>query len=297
LADTEDQKPAATASAANASETTEPISLQEFFETIPPTQGRVVTDLCTGVQTSTGWRYHLETPPLLLHCAEEACNGLRIFRAPEDQNTRIPGNLFIKYLCSNCLKGTKLYAIHARPGSQGAAHGVCYKYGELPVFGPPTPTRLLRLFGADREIFLRGRRCENQGLGIGAFVYYRRVVESHKNQILDEIIRVAQKIGASAELLATLERAKEEIQFSKAMAATKDAIPQMLLIEGQNPLTLLHSALSIGLHDKSDEECLEIAQSVRAVLVELADRISQALKDEAELKTAVSHLMKVQQQG
>jgi hypothetical protein len=53
--------------------------------------------------------------------------------------------------------------------------------------------------------------------------------------------------------------------------------------------------LSTGLHDKSDEECLELAQSIRAVLVELAERLGQALKDEAELKTAVSRLMKVRQ--
>jgi hypothetical protein len=142
---------------------------------------------------------------------------------------------------------------------------------------------------------LKGRRCENQGLGIGAFVYYRRVVESHKNQILDEIVRVAQKVSAPAEMVATLEAAKTEIQFSKALASVKNAMPQLLLIDGHNPLSLLHSALSTGLHDKSDEECLELAQSIRAVLVELAERLGQALKDEAELKTAVSRLMKVRQ--
>jgi hypothetical protein len=169
---------------------------------------------------------------------------------------------------------------------------VCYKFGELPAYGPPTPARLIRLFGRDRESFLKGRQCENHGLGIGAFVYYRRVVESHKNQILDEIIRVAKKIAAPDDMVKTLEAAKVEIQFKTALASVKNAIPQSLLVNGQNPLTLLHSALSVGLHEQTDESCLELAQAVRVVLVELAERMGQALKDEAELDAAVKRLMK-----
>jgi hypothetical protein len=166
------------------------------------------------------------------------------------------------------------------------------KFGEWPSFGPPTPARLIRMFGKDRDIYLKGRRCENLNLGIGAFTYYRRVVENQKNQILDEIIRVSQKIGASAEMLKVLEDAKSENQFSKALEMVKDAIPPALFINGHNPLTLLHSALSDGLHERTDEQCLELAHDARVVLVELAERLGQALKDEAELNTAVTRLMK-----
>jgi hypothetical protein len=198
---------------------------------------------------------------------------------------------YITYLCSNCRETQKTYSLHAIHRENGS--GQCYKFGEHPTYGPPTPARLIRLFGKDRETFLKGRQCENHGVGIGAFVYYRRVVESHKNQIIDEVIRVSKKIGASSQMLKTLEAAKEEIQFSKALASVKDAIPQALLINGQNPLTLLHSALSVGLHDQTDETCLELAHDVRVVLIELAERLGQALKDEAELDTAVSRLMNV----
>ena len=134
-----------------------------------------------------------------------------------------------------------------------------------------------------------------QGLGIGAFVYYRRVVENHKSQILGEIIRVAQKLEVPEDKLQTLEDAKNEKQFSKAVQSAKDAIPQSLLINGQNPLTLLYSALSIGMHEQTDEKCLELAHDVRVVLIELSERLGQALKDEAELDSAVSRLMKARQ--
>lgn len=72
----------------------------------------------------------------------------------------------------------------------------------------------------------------------------------------------------------------------------KDAIPESLLINGHSPIKLLHSALSEGVHALSDEECLDFAGSIRIVLGELSERLSQALKDEAELTKALSTLMK-----
>ena len=142
-------------------------------------------------------------------------------------------------------------------------------------------------------MFLKGRRCEIQGLGIGAFVYYRRVVEDQKDRILAEIIKVAQAISAPAEAIAALQAAQSEHQFGKAMDDVKDAIPQRLLIEGQNPLTLLHSALSKGVHNHSDETCLGLATDIRLVLGELAELLGHALKDERELKKAVSRLRRL----
>ena len=69
-------------------------------------------------------------------------------------------------------------------------------------------------------------------------------------------------------------------------------MPESLLINGHSPILLLHSALSEGVHVLSDEQCLELAGSVRIVLGELSDGLSQALKDEAELTKALSTLMK-----
>jgi hypothetical protein len=279
----------------------EAITFAEFLESVPPSQARKVTGLWEQTVQRSGSTYvELQTPQLLLHCTSDTCNGLRFFRYltgikvfPSDSNKEF--STFITYLCSNCRRTRKFYSLQLCRDVTGGS-GSSYKYGERPPYGPPTPARLIRLFGQDREIFLKGRQCENHALGIAAFVYYRRVVENHKNQILDEIIRVSKKIGAPPETLAVLQAAKEEHQFSKALEMVKDAIPQALLINGQNPLTLLHSALSVGLHQQTDETCLELAHGVRVVLIELAERLSQALKDEAELNAAVSRLMNVRQE-
>lgn len=149
--------------------------------------------------------------------------------------------------------------------------------------------RLLTLFGKDRQLFLKGRRSESHGLGIGAFSYYRQIVEGHKDRLLDEIIKVAKKVAP--DMVAGLEAAKAENQFSKAVSSVKDGLPPVLFIDSHNPLTLLHSALSEGMHAATDEECLQAAHDVRVVLAELAERIGAALKDQAELNAAISRLI------
>ena len=88
-----------------------------------------------------------------------------------------------------------------------------------------------------------------------------------------------------------LHEAIGETQFKRALDIAKDVMPESLLIYGQSPILLLHRALSRGVHELSDERCLELARDVRVVLAELSERLSSVSKDETELKKAVSALM------
>jgi len=279
----------------NTEEVETPIDFNDFLESFPPSSLAEVGNLALKRQPSGSMPgYFLNIPEIQLHCGSASCNGLRFFRNAGNPDVSLllnqDINIYLAYYCANCRSNFKTFAIRVSIPKAGTS-GVCYKYGEYPNYGPPTPSKLIKLIGPDRELFLQGRRCENQGLGIGAFVYYRRVIESQKNRILDEIIKVSEKLGVSAEKIQALNLAKQETQFSKAIDSVKDAIPQALLINGHNPLLLLHSALSDGLHERTDDYCLELANSIRVILAELSEKLSQALKDEAELNHAVSRLL------
>jgi hypothetical protein len=274
----------------------EAIPFAQFLESVPPSTFRPVLGLRKELHRSNGTTYvQIATPELSLHCTSDACNGSRFFRFENGDLTIGRGVdrrlTFLTYVCSNCRMTRKVFSLWIWV-PRDADDGKCFKFGEYPNYGPTTPPRLLRMFGGERETFLRGRRCENQGLGIGAFAYYRRVVENQKNKIIDEIIKASNRIGAPPDVIEMLEKAKEEIQFSNALSSVKDVVPPALLINGHNPLKLLHKALSGGIHARTDEQCLERAHDVREVLAGLAERIGQALKDEAELNLAVSRLMK-----
>lgn len=179
----------------------------------------------------------------------------------------------------------------ARVYKSGEPQGKCYKFGEIPPYGPHVPSKLIKLIGPDRDLFLQGRRCESQGLGIGAFTYYRRVVENQKDRILTKIMKTAKRIGAPQVTIDKLNASIKETQFKRALDSAKDVIPDKLFINNQNPILALHHVLSGGVHEFSDERCLELARDVRVVLGALSERLSSVLKDDAEIGSALSNLM------
>jgi len=267
----------------------EPMTWVDFLQGHPPGSKVAVKDAC---RHACGEIYLL-LPELQLFCPKDTCNAYMFFATQSGMGPLSEAWTFgyITYRCRNCQDYSKTFALAIRKGE--ALDATAYKFGELPPFGPPVPPRVIRLIQPDRELFLRGRRCENQGLGIGAFTYYRRVVENQWGRLVGEIMRVARAINAPQPTICALEAAIAEQQFSRAVKGLKDAVPSVLLINGHNPLILLHAALSYGVHNLPDEECLELATSIRAVLVELAEKLGQALKDEKELSGAVTKLLEV----
>jgi hypothetical protein len=272
------------------------LTVKAFFEGVPPGKSESVE--CLGIAVrGHGLSWEMQIPTIQLHCNNEACSGIRFFEPTDTKNLR-PGEQrehFITFVCRNCKHTRKTYAIWSRL-NRDDMNGELMKFGEFPPFGPPTPARVIAIIGGERDYFLKGRRAENQGLGIAAFAYYRRVVENQKTRIIEEVIRVAQKIGAAKVVIDDLNAARDETQFSRAVEAIKHGVPESLLIGGHNPLSLLHSALSEGLHAQTDQQCLELATSIRVVLTELVERMSIALKEELELNTAVSKLLQVSAQ-
>lgn len=271
------------------------ITFRKFLENSPPGSISLISDLTGNMHSDgRGTQYaYLSLPELSLHCGHESCRGVRFFQATGDQSLspNVVANVFVTYTCKNCSSQKKLYALTVRLTKGGGKSGVAFKIGEEPAFGSPLAAKLISLIGPDRELFIKGRRAENQGLGIGAFAYYRRVIENQKDRIFDEIIRVCKRLKADPSTISDLELAKQETQFSKAVESVKHGLPQALLVNGHNPLSLLHSALSEGLHAQTDETCLELATSIRLVLGDFTERVSQVLKDEAELNSAISRLL------
>lgn len=266
------------------------ITFAEFLESHPPNNFIIVNEIFENGTYGAG--YKLIIPQIQLHCSHRTCNGKRFYdctSGDEFASARKLNNYFLVYECRNCQFDIKTFSIRVDIIDKSFAKVI--KYGEFPAYGPPTPSRMIKLIGPDRNNFLKGRQCENQGLGIGAFTYYRRVVESQWTRFVESIISVAKQINAPQPMLDDLERTKCDFRFSKSIEDTKAAIPAALLINGHNPLTLLHSALSQGVHDLSDEECLDLAASIRVILAELSEKISNALKDEREIQDAVTRLL------
>jgi hypothetical protein len=188
----------------------------------------------------------------------------------------------------------KVFALKAVQEGENKCSGVCSKIYQEPTFGSPIPKRLFQIIGeANRDHFLQARRAIARGLGIGAYGYYRRIVENTKFDLVGSVLQVAEATNAPATQIELLKKAQAESQFSKAIEILRDvaAIPAVLLIDGHNPLALLHDLLSEGIHQLSDCECLERSREAEIVLCEIADRMQIAMTERRTVKAAITSIM------
>lgn len=238
-----------------------------------------------------------------VHCDHEKCNGVRRHEK-HDRTTQGLGKNhsyhFVVYVCSNCTTSVKIFGLKVVTEGEGTRAGVCTKIYQEPTFGSPIPKRLFQVIGeANRDYYLQARRAIARGLGIGAYAYYRRMVENTKFALVHSVLEVAQATNASPAQIQLLKKAQTETQFSKAieMLRGEGEIPAVLLIDGHNPLALLHDLLSEGIHQLSDAECLDRAQEAEIVLCEIADRMQVAMTERKAVKAAISNILRRKKEG
>jgi len=296
-----------------------PVSWADFLATYPPNKETDVTGMGRHM-TGRGPNFVIDTPDLSLHC--DICGGSRTFHCEEHGNTQLAYNYlnkrFLIYVCANCpgpQKTRKLYAVLCRwnftvradrtavagkpvvenisPRPKEENRQIAIKLGELPPFGPiPSPKliKLIKLVKPDRALFEIGQRAKAEGMGIGAFAYYRRVVENHRTALFDKLILAAERLNINANVIEALRKDRDNWQFSQSLDQLKVVMPERLKVKGHNPLALLHRAISHDLHRESDEMCLEAARDIRVVLTYLAEQLDEVLRDQSELEKTVSRL-------
>lgn len=59
----------------------------------------------------------------------------------------------------------------------------------------------------------------------------------------------------------------------------------------QGSRSFVHQALSQGLHEDTDDACLDMATAIRTILAKLSEKLSLVLKEEAELKRSLDLLI------
>jgi hypothetical protein len=267
------------------------IKFEDLLSKFPPGELYAIRNL--GISRSPSSAPILNKPRLKLYCPDDFCSGLRFFDAHQTQKVALTekwSSVFLHYSCSNCRSRSKIFAVMARWNAV-ADEGEAVKIGEWPPFGPQIPARLTTIAGQSKALFLMGCRAEMQGLGIGALVYYRKVLENQKNHIIDEIIRVARRTHPSEPQIERLKAGRGEKEFKKAAEIISDAIPQVLLINDYNPLALLEQALSKGSSMEKDHDALRLAAAIRKILTELSELMARALEDQTDLEEAVSTIL------
>jgi hypothetical protein len=150
-----------------------------------------------------------------LFCGDESCNRKTFFdsQGKESINPPRPGfsrDFLLYFRCRHCRVTKKTFALRLTRLEKDKF--AARKFGEIPAFGPPLPSRLINLFKPDAELLKRGFSAEILGF-VAAIIYYRRVVENQRNRLIDALIEVGKAEGMDAAKVQQLERAKQSKQF------------------------------------------------------------------------------------
>jgi hypothetical protein len=172
------------------------------------------------------------------------------------------------YLCTHCQIFERVFYIATDEESKWLM-----KVGQYPAWEIHGNPLINKLLGKHADNYKKGLVCESQSYGIGAYGYYRRIIEETIDEMLDEISQLL--VGDEHSIFSeALVKTKKTVVTQEKIDLVKDLLPAILRPNGMNPLSVLHSSLSEGLHAASDEACLEQAVVIREVLIFLVNQVA-----------------------
>jgi hypothetical protein len=212
-------------------------------------------------------------PAINMHC--ETCHSIQTFNMTNDywefyEYVNVPAGgtkVRLLYQCQACKKFTRQFQIYISPNLD-----YIYKFGQYPEWEIKLDKNLENILGRHSKTFRKGLVCESQGYGIGAFAYFRRIIEEIIDELLDSISDLIDTENKER-YLAALEATKKTRVTQEKIDLVKDLLPSILKPNGMNPLGVLHSELSEGLHAATDESCLENASHIKGILTFLINQI------------------------
>ncbi|MDQ8020938.1 MAG: hypothetical protein REI94_03810 [Moraxellaceae bacterium] len=215
------------------------------------------------------------------HCPE--CGQHSVFTARKNNfssNSHYTNYVFsLLFRCSRDSTHQALFIFRAHKG-------ILQKIGQIPSLADlalPDLRKYRKVLGADRfKELTRAIGLTTHGVGVGAFVYLRRIFES----LIDDAHRVASADAGWDEDSYSRARMDEKIGLLKAH------LPDFLV---QN--RSLYGILSVGVHTLSEAECLNAFPAVRLAIELILDDLLEQHERQAKLKSAAESLAALKASG
>jgi hypothetical protein len=144
------------------------------------------------------------------------------------------------------------------------AYPTARKIGQVPAPSIDIPPDLSGRLGATAEHYKKALVCRNSNYGIAAVAYMRRVVEEKTDELIDVVVELARTYGVDEETIESLVATKEQVRYQDKLEVASQLIPSALRPVDVNPVGQLYTHLSIGLHGKTDDECIAIFDDLKA---------------------------------
>jgi hypothetical protein len=184
----------------------------------------------------------------------------------------------VQYQCTLCQRNTIVVAYRASQsdtedfiGPSGTEQrsfvAAVQKIGQYPPMSIEIPKTLEKnLGGGAAALYKRGLINRNEGYGLGAITYIRRVVEDKTDELIEVVSQLAKSHNIDSEVIKKIEAVKNErTTYDQKLRLAATVLPESLMVDGVHPLGILYGLVSQGIHDLSEEECIKIADETKSV--------------------------------
>jgi len=143
----------------------------------------------------------------------------------------------------------------------------------------------------DRETniwYFKGINALDKNFGIGAFAYFRRIIEKELIHIIENIKLLPD--SHTAEIQKLLDKHNENPKVSTIYENIFEHLPNSLKVLGDNPIKLLYNQTSNGLHSLTEKDCLEKAEKILKLLEFVVKKINEEKSEIKDLKETIKGL-------
>jgi hypothetical protein len=207
-------------------------------------------------------------------CKDDKCKKETTWLETGEVRTTIKGTRpqvdvqYVAYQCGLC--GSRslgvIYELLNWSSGNGMnwSHKAVRKVGQVPPQEIAIPAELTDRLGFTAGHYRKALLCREQNYGIAAMAYLRRVVDEQTDNLIEVMADLSRTYGVAEETITALLAAKNEGQYKTKLESAAELIPDAVKPGGVNPFGQLYKHTSIGLHSKTDEECIAIFDDLKA---------------------------------
>jgi hypothetical protein len=168
------------------------------------------------------------------------------------------------------------------------------KYGQFPRMTVNPPKQVADALGVYADFWRKGMTVNSHGYGIGALVYFRRIVEGITDSLLE---RLAVAMDAGGDPAEEVKRVRDVIgskaTFDVKVKQAATMMPPHLRPGVANPLDTIFRVVSSGLHGETDDECCDLVNAGAAAMVVLIARLNTHVEELRSYGDAVRKIQEI----
>lgn len=164
------------------------------------------------------------------------------------------------------------------------------KIGQYPRHSSAVPRNFAKRLGNDAEVYRKALVCRTQGYGLAALSYFRRLVESQADALIEVVADLAAVHGLDEGEAAKIRLAKQEANCANRLRKAAEVLPDSLKPGGVNPLGILVEVLSRPVNNSNEKECLELADELREVFDHVFGRLHVQAEDQRRFVASAKRL-------